>query len=153
MWSYVNVVITTIIKHPWFTCSVSLSWNLGLWGSLKLFTQHGCEHLKGTVHPKMKNPYFFLLPAVLFVHLDCFGDGRSSGDVWRRDGCLLLRWHPACAAAWAYHRTERSMPSARGRKGSRWWQQLLRWAVTFVSLVSTLLQMWATSTKTIYMDK
>ena len=33
----------------------------------------------GSVHPKLKNTYFFLLPVVRFIHLDCF-----------RVSCLIL---------------------------------------------------------------
>ena len=29
--------------------------------------------LKVTVHPKIKDTYFFMLPTVQFIHPDCFG--------------------------------------------------------------------------------
>ena len=30
-------------------------------------------HIKGTVHPKIKNTCFFLLPVVVFIRIDSFG--------------------------------------------------------------------------------
>lgn len=59
--------------------------------------------IKGTVHPRIKNVYFSLLPRVPFIHLDCFG---ASCPVWKisissRNVSLKYndpRWHLACGA-------------------------------------------------------
>lgn len=50
--------------------------------------------LKGTVHPKMKNKMFVLLPVVLFIHIDCFGVScLVLGDIDSRDARLLSKYN------------------------------------------------------------
>ena len=47
------------------------------------------QDTKGTVHPKIINTYFTLVPVVLLINIDCFGSVVSVGDIGHRDVYLI----------------------------------------------------------------